>query len=335
MSDLRRVYGFDSIEIVDEREEYVLTNKEAEIVNICNKIRKIALTGKIKIDTSAHTHSDNQHLFRFIEMCGFTLDGFIRSYLASIQPYMIVRDSTQDVFDKDVRCLIDVSYKVPMYLKINLKQHNEYVISFHEDQSRYRFTKQIKKTPKYSVLISDKVSETSIVPDKMVLEEFIISIPKGFIKIVTKLRGVLVKEPNVFKVSTQEVNQIIYDEYNKTITNLFDEKLYNLLQVNDLKNLTFTSYGENELKKISLIIDSIASNRYLGNEHILFTELNMLLNSFQTISNSRDYFNALRQRYNYMLDDKNISDSYKIVVGNLFDYMDNYLGGDKECLQKN
>lgn len=317
------LFSDDTVDIVDERDGFQLTGAESEIVNLCNKIRKIALTGNIQIDGSKHRHSDNKHLFPFIEMCGFTVKSFITSYLSSIQPYMIIRDSSQDFFDKDVKCIVDISYKVPLYIKINFKQHNEFVISFHEDQNRHRYKNIGKSTNKYSVLISDIFSEH--LPADHVFEEFKVTISKGFIKLNITSRGVLVKSNNVYKVYTQDLNDEINRSYNNVLKSIFNTDTYDLLTTTKLDNITFTSYGEHKLNKISILIDAIASNKYIIEKNFLLSELNHLLHELTQYTNHKEYYIALKNRYHYMLHDKNIKDSYKNTLHSLFHNIDCYL----------
>ena len=119
-----------------------LTYQEAEtrgvdtsMINVCRRIRKIAKLERVRLDEEEHRSRLNKHLFEYIEYCGLDKLEFIKQYLSNLQPYMIERRKDQESVETFV-CVIDNLYRISVYIKIDTKQFEEIIVSFHENNKR-------------------------------------------------------------------------------------------------------------------------------------------------------------------------------------------------------
>ena len=108
---------------------------DTSMIKVCKKIRSLAQLDRVVLDSSTHRSGLNQHLFDYIEYCGLDTLTFIKGYLSNLQPYMIQRRKDQEAFSSFV-CVIDNLYKISVYIKMDTKQFEEIIISFHEDNKR-------------------------------------------------------------------------------------------------------------------------------------------------------------------------------------------------------
>ena len=108
---------------------------DTSMINVCKKLRNLAKLDRIKLDETEHRSGLNKHLFDYIEYCGHDVLEFVKQYLSNLQPYMIERRKDQEP-EKSFICVVDNLYRVSVYIKVNAKQFEEVVVSFHEDNIR-------------------------------------------------------------------------------------------------------------------------------------------------------------------------------------------------------
>lgn len=108
---------------------------DMSMISICKKIRELAKLERLTLDETTHRSGLNKHLFDYIEYCGMDVLAFIKQYLSNLQPYMIERRKDQEKAASYI-CVIDNLYRVSVYIKVDQKQFEEVVISFHEDNKR-------------------------------------------------------------------------------------------------------------------------------------------------------------------------------------------------------
>ena len=104
-----------------------LTDEEKQKVNLWKQI--VALS-KME-STEFRVNRNAVGLFRFMDFCGIDKERFIRSYLFQLQPFMIHAETAN--LNKDrFSCIIDSSYRMPLWVEVIYKPLSGAVISFHE-----------------------------------------------------------------------------------------------------------------------------------------------------------------------------------------------------------
>lgn len=150
--ELQKVEAFD---VVDRDSLSVLTTDERQRINICKKIRAMCKANDVEVDLSSHRMNENgDHLFKFIEKCGYTVREFVLSYVRNIQPYDIVRVEAQE-FDSDIPCIVQLDYSTPIYIKVLCNRETKLILSFHENQNMRLKVYQKMDLPRFSVLLYD------------------------------------------------------------------------------------------------------------------------------------------------------------------------------------
>lgn len=286
-----------SEQTIEDKESriYNLTNSELEQINLANRIRKVVLSRNFKIDDSPHSRNTNKVLYDYIEACGFTVRNFIISYLGSIQPYCIQRNHAEE-YDKGIRCIIDPTYKIPLYLKIDFTQHDECLISFHENH----FTKLTKfkyESGKYVVLFADDIRKL----DNDLGIRFTTVLYRGMEKFNIEGYGYNIKD-NVIKCEMS----IIEDQFNGYVKEIL--QLYiNTNARNTFKYLkvSFTSYGLDSMNKLSLLIDYYLSGISSTQEKsICMYAINHTIIEIQKRSDGRHCLEIFNNRLKYIQSNK-------------------------------
>lgn len=273
------------IEKVDNNQS--LTQEELESINLCLKIRQVASSNHLKLDQDHHRVPFNLHIIQFISAMGLEPLEFIQEYLMNLQPFMITRDRWQEK-SKNIRCIIDFTYYMPFYIKLDLTQFQEIIISFHEDYNRRNFSIKDKVKSNYYILITDKKMERSAEE-----QVFTATIPRGFLFLNYKNYS-YVLERNCVKIPKKDILQF----FDHCIENMLTEFI-ELHKFQDIvKTVSFTSYGHHILNNISLMIDLIMGN---SNNHKLIqataTALLELLGELDKLENSTNLRRVLFERF--------------------------------------
>ena len=242
------------------------TYKEAEengidisMIKICHKLRKLAKLDRIVLDTTQHRSGLNKHLFEYIEYCGIDVLQFVKNYLSNLQPYMIERKKDQEP-EKSFICVIDNLYRVSVYIKVDTKQFEEIVVSFHENNIRgVAKTNDIIKVDKqkYVPVFAEVVLSHLKMEDR---ERYGIKllIQRGLM--VFPIETVGIKCQDVFIVEKNTINQQLLSYCNDYIRDLYTSNLeldFESIEIfSILQQISFTSYGKDTFSSISLLIDS-------------------------------------------------------------------------------
>lgn len=269
------------LEIYDEDKFYI---------NLCRKIQKFVSMGRITIDTDQHKLSDNKHLMKFLDLCGLSSNEIILKYLATIQPFQLIRDNLQE-YGKEVYCVLDISYGIALYLKLVFSATNGLVVSFHENQLA-KTTKYLREESGlcYAITKTDvPIGSTRILP---------VSISHGLLTFKLDL-VCLVVDSDLVKISIGEVYANYLKYANDKVMNLTG-KTHNTFS--SVKNLTFTSYGETLLNDVSILLDALCLTAVSSDEKVgLITALNLKLKEIASLPNAVDYIDALDARYSKKL----------------------------------
>lgn len=290
----------DEITIEDiESKKFNLTNKEMEQINLAKRIRKIVQLRNFKIDITAHSRNTNKILYDFIEACGFTVRSFIISYLGAIQPYCIERNQNEE-YDKTIRCIIDPTYKIPLYIKIEFKQHEECLISFHENH----FTKLSmykNQISEYIVLFADSMVQMS--PESKIDVRFSVTLYRGVEKFNIEGFGYNLKD-NIVKCEASVVENEFNRYTKETIKRYLNNRVFEKNNFNYLK-VSFTSYGVDSLNKLSMLVDYFLSGISLTQERcVCMHAINHTIGEILKRSDGIQCLEIFYQRLNCMQSNK-------------------------------
>ena len=232
---------------------------DTSMINVCKKLRNLAKLDRIKLDETEHRSGLNKHLFDYIEYCGHDVLEFVKQYLSNLQPYMIERRKDQEP-EKSFICVVDNLYRVSVYIKVNAKQFEEVVVSFHEDNIRgVAKTNDLIKidNQKHVPVFADSVLSHVDMEGR---ERYGIKvfIQRGLMVFPLDLIGIKCQE--VFIVEKNTINQQLVSYCNDYIRDLYTSNLkldFDKIEVfSMLQQISFTSYGKDTFSSISLLIDS-------------------------------------------------------------------------------
>ena len=233
---------------------------DTSMIKVCKRIRNLAKLDRIVLDYSTHRSGLNQHLFDYIEYCGLDVLTFIKKYLSNLQPYMIERRKDQEA-GKSFLCVIDNLYKVSVYIKMDAKQWEEIIISFHEDNKRgiakSNKIRLFSKNP-YMPVFADSILSKVENENKFVLK---LMAQRGMLELRVEIAGFQCGD--VFVVNRRAIDALFLSYCNDYIKELYTSDLnldYDKIEVfSVLQQLSFTSYGKDTFSSISILIDSLCA----------------------------------------------------------------------------
>lgn len=274
------IRSVDSFNRFASRSEYSeLTNEEKQMVKLCKRVRALAQSNKFRIDKSSHYSSDNKHLFHFIELCCGSLDQFLYNYLSKLQPYDVVLDKAQSNVDDKIYCILQLTYRYSMYIKIDITQYNELLISFHEDQNRKQAIKSRCK-----LFIADCVNNGTAN----------ISFCLGF----KVFNAVFLWEHawgEIVAVNSADVTTYVLNEINALVNEELGVENFNPFR--SMSSISFSSYGYSVLNKISLLLDCIDVLRLPAEKSLVLSALDDAAHELNLLEDSTRYWEALTERY--------------------------------------
>jgi len=235
-----------------------------EMVRVCKEIRKLAKLDRISLDETVHRSGLNKHLYSYIEYCGLDIKGYIKEYLANLQPYMLERFPSQEP-DSNFICVLDNMYRVSLYIKIDKTFGNEVIVSFHENNKR--------GIAKENNMISNKLERlVPVLPDEicarvegMPKEEIKLLIQRGMLLLPIRVMGQKC-ENGVYIVNERDIETPIIEQCNQYLRDMYTsdldlEALDKVELFSVLHQISFTSYGNNVFSNISLLIDNMAMQK--------------------------------------------------------------------------
>lgn len=284
--ELQKVEAFD---VVDRDSLSVLTTDERQRINICKKIRAMCKANDVEVDLSSHRMNENSdHLFKFIEKCGYTVREFVLGYVRNIQPYDIVRVEAQE-FDSDITCIVQLDYSTPIYIKVLCNRGTKLILSFHENQNMRLKVYRKMDLPRFSVLLYDDKNDDEGIYNCTVCRVFfqfkLEIVGREHAKGVVKCNTLLVTEALL-----ERVNEILQDITNDERTSFSSDR-----------QISFTSYGSMLLNNISILIDYLRTKRR-GTPLFdsAFAALEILKTEIAQLPDKDDYKLAIAKRYNAM-----------------------------------
>lgn len=233
-------------------------NIDMSMVSVCKKIRRLAVLDRITLDMTLHMSTLNLHLFKYIEYCGVEPLDFIKSYLRNLQPYMIERRQEQETIDTFI-CVIDKLYRVSVYIKIDTKQFEEVIVSFHEDNKRgiAKTNSLITNTAKYVPIFADSLLSKDEACNRYVVRAIF---QRGLKELPLELSAI--KYGDIFIINTKEVDLQFISYCNEYLRDLYTSDLdidFSQIEIfSMLQQISFTSYGRDTFSSVSLLIDSLS-----------------------------------------------------------------------------
>lgn len=231
---------------------------DTSMIKVCKKLRHLAKLDRISLDETEHKSGLNRHLFDYIEYCNLDVLVFMKQYLSNLQPYMIEREKEQEKV-KSFYCVIDNLYRVSVYIKVDAKQFEEVIVSFHEDNKRgiAKSNKLIKiDLEKYVPIFAESVMSQVYNENKYIVKAFF---QRGLAVLPLELPAV--KCQDVFIVKKNAINLQFVSYCNDYIRDLYTSDLqldFDKIEVfSMLQQISFTSYGKDTFSSISLLIDSL------------------------------------------------------------------------------
>lgn len=228
-------------------------------VAVCKKLRRLAKLDRIILDETEHRSGINKHLFRYLEYCGKDVLEYVKEYLSNLQPYMLERKKDQEPKDSFI-CVIDNMYRISLYIKVDTKQFEEVVVSFHENHKRgiakdnsLLIWNKNEYIPVFADSLTSKVENQNQYSIKVMMQRGIMVLP-------INLSGYkcndffIVYKPDFEREMLQYCNQYIRQLYTSDlqIPGLDEIEVFATLQ-----QISFTSYGRDTFSSLSLLIDSV------------------------------------------------------------------------------
>jgi len=236
-------------------------------INICKKIRKLAIEGKLLYEDAMNPHvsnsGNNVHLIKLIKECGVKVEDFIRGYFSVLQPYSLELFFASKVEGTDNIWLCDVGYNVKLVMKFRPLNRGEYmVVSFHEStmlrggRLTQGYGRKVFDNKPCAVIIDEVLASYQ---DSNGRESHSISytVQRGFMRLT--FRGTSCNVRNgVALVSYADIR----NAYQSMLDNVVDklgESYYDTASVQELKlslaKTSFISIGETPVNNIMLMLD--------------------------------------------------------------------------------
>lgn len=232
---------------------------DASQIAVCKKLRRLAKLDRIILDEPEHRSGINKHLFCYLEYCGKDVLEYVKEYLSNLQPYMLERKKDQEPKDSFI-CVIDNMYRISLYIKVDTKQFEEVVVSFHENHKRgiakdnsLLIWNKNEYIPVFADSLTSKVENQNQYSIKVMMQRGIMVLP-------INLSGYkcndffIVYKPDFEREMLQYCNQYIRQLYTSDlqIPGLDEIEVFATLQ-----QISFTSYGRDTFSSLSLLIDSV------------------------------------------------------------------------------
>lgn len=235
---------------------------ELDSVAICRRLRKLAKLDRVSLRTDAHSSGYARNLISYLEYCGLDAEQYVKEYLSNIQPYMIERVQSQETSDT-FRCIIDKMYAVSLYVKVDTKQYDEVIVSFHESYGRGGVAKKNYLRPQgndfvpvFAESVGSINSSTGDFSVNVLIQRGLLTLPLSLMAIKCK-DYFLVRERDITTAILGYCNQYIEDLYASNLNLDFSQiEVFTMLQ-----QLSFTSYGRDTFSSISLLVDSLSTQR--------------------------------------------------------------------------
>lgn len=254
---------YDNIKEISENKALEL-GVRMDTVKVCETIRRLAKLNRLSFEDLDRDHRSglNRHLLGYLEYCGVDPHTYIRNYFSNLQPYMIERRKDQEARDSFI-CVIDKLYRVSVYIKVDKTQFEEMVISFHEDNVRgiAKTNDLIKNNtnalvPVFADSIGSYDEETGKCNIHLIAQRGLKELPLSIIGVKCG-KVFLVREKDIANQFVDYCNEYVRDLYTSNLDIDFDQiDVFTMLQ-----QISFTSYGKDTFSTLSILIDSLTTQK--------------------------------------------------------------------------
>lgn len=284
------------------RDELMKRGVELSTVEVCRKIRRLAKLDQIKFDEVKLQNEMDKNLVNHIKNNESTVSHFMRIYLSTLQPYMLVAVENQDYV---YMCLIDRIY--PVYITTF---GNEIIISVCKQKKmiEYLLDKVYGVNRKNRSRI--KVDNSRRVP---VFADRIASAAPTFNDVgidIIALRGMKILSVNVigkkcedfFIVRQHDIEQQLVSFCEEYIEDLYASK-YNIDfdkigYFSRLQQIAFTVDGNDVFTSVSLLIDVLNSQTdFISRRTTDFVLITFIQSLLLTNEQKEDLMELLEEKY--------------------------------------
>ena len=267
----------------------------SDVVNLTRTIRRIASYGTVQIDETTHSSNNglNTHLFKFIEACHISVHDFITSYLQHLQPYDVQVIERSD--DKVVILLRQ--FKVYLYIKLVISEHEMLCVSFHESNIAGTPTcRRRNHSSNICVLLDVPYKE------KHGLTSITYTVQVGFMIMILKCIASSVCD-DVAIVS----DSVAIDAQNQyVISELLRLGVYENVSA---QTVTMSAFGMFDLNAISLCIDVYPHLTEETDRRALLSAMLLML-----VQESKQNLNAIVERYSVSHTESLNTNAYKLLL---------------------
>ena len=225
---------------------------------ICKQIRNLAKLGRVSLCTDCYSIGRAKNLLNYLDYVGINPQDYIKEYLENIQPYMLQRDLSKEPNESYIS-VIDNMYAISLYIKGDVTEYQEVVVSFHESHGKGGIAKKnlMRTNPERKVpVFADRISSINRETKEFFADVFI---QRGLLTLPLYVQAVkcedffLVRERDISVAVINYCNRYIEELYSSKLNLNFDEiEIFSILQ-----QMPFTVYGNDVFSTISLLIDSL------------------------------------------------------------------------------
>lgn len=310
------------LDIATEVGGTVIDRELKQKIDICYRLRKLANLDRIKLKNEVHANEISDNLFRYLKLCGKDPEQFAKEYIANLHPFMIERRKDQEYKDSII-CVLDKFYSVSLYIKVDSQKMEEVIISFHESHTkgigRLNFGKRRnERVPVIANSIKAHINGTDMYTIDVRIQRGILVVP---IEVSARKIGgeyyVLYSDIETALVGL--CNAYIEDVYcAREELNIDDIAMFSYLQ-----QLSFPSYGRDNVSTIFLLIDSFyAQNDILSRSAADFALVTYVRNLILDDKQKNELVSMLEDRFKVQ-SRKGADEFVKRIVDNIESVIDN------------
>ena len=280
----------------------ILDNSALEQLNLCKRIRRLAALDSIRLDATQHASGLNLHLINYLKYNKLDPLEYIKSYLMKLQPFMIERFPQQEKFGGAL-CILDNAYRISVYIKLDTTEHEELIVSFHENsKAGLAPVNSMKKNNYFVQIIPDCIISKAESQDKV---SYVVKLimQRGLLGIGLNVPAEkeIVNGKEVFLARYSYVEVGIIGLCNQYLTDIYVSDLN--LDINDielfarLEEVSFTSYSHDSFSTLSLLIDSYYKQTGIGRRAADFAISTYANNLSLTQQQKDELLGLLREKF--------------------------------------
>ena len=297
INKLSAMSGFEKMNQLTAKPEPNIV--DADFLNkklLARKLRKLARLDRIVLDESEHDSKLNLHLFKYLDYLGIDKLDYIKSYLKTIQPFMLTEMKSQEKFENAI-CVLDGGYRISLYIKVDSTKGEEVIVSFHENNKNGIAKTNTKfSNNTYVYVFADSIGSHVLDSDNYTINLFITrgvkTIPINVPATKYDEDGFLVRLSYITNAITDIVNQYLEELYTSDI------EFSQIDLFSSLNQLSFTSYGNDIFSNISLLIDSVLVQTNPISKQVADGALCIYCSSVQLLENDKkELLEALKERF--------------------------------------